>query len=123
MKLDDEQKSKLGKIIIIVCFFIILIVSLSQKDEDKIWEAFFYTTICTLPVMFVGVHFISSTKDFQANVEREYREKSVGNCPHCGSYKTYKISTIGKVASVEMLGLASSTIGKQYGCHNCGHKW
>ena len=44
-------------------------------------------------------------------------------CPVCGSRNTMKISTINRAASVAMVGLASSKIGKQYQCKSCGHKW
>lgn len=44
-------------------------------------------------------------------------------CPVCGSNKVWRISTGDRVASVYMVGLASSTIGKQYQCSSCGHKW
>lgn len=44
-------------------------------------------------------------------------------CPMCKSRNTRKISTTNRVVSVSVLGLASSKIGKQYECFNCGHKW
>ena len=44
-------------------------------------------------------------------------------CPMCGSTNTQIISTLNRAASVGMVGLASSKIGKQYECKNCKHKW
>lgn len=44
-------------------------------------------------------------------------------CPLCGGSNTARISTAGKVVSTAALGLASSTIGKQYQCYDCKHKW
>ncbi len=44
-------------------------------------------------------------------------------CPLCGGSNTARISTAGKVISTAALGLASSTIGKQYQCFDCKHKW
>lgn len=44
-------------------------------------------------------------------------------CPVCNSVNIKKISTIGRIASIATLGLASSKIGKQYQCNKCGHKW
>ena len=44
-------------------------------------------------------------------------------CPMCGSKNTYRIGTINRGVSVATVGLASSKIGKQYGCNSCGHKW
>lgn len=44
-------------------------------------------------------------------------------CPACGSPRIKKISTMSRAVSVELVGLASSKIGKQYECQNCKHKW
>lgn len=44
-------------------------------------------------------------------------------CPACGSIRYEKISTLNRVVSVELAGLASSKIGKQYKCKKCGHLW
>ena len=44
-------------------------------------------------------------------------------CPNCGSKNTHRISTARKIVSTEALGLASSTIGKQYKCDDCKHMW
>ena len=44
-------------------------------------------------------------------------------CPICGSRETQRITTANRVASVSMVGLASSKIGKQYECKKCKHKW
>lgn len=44
-------------------------------------------------------------------------------CPTCGSTNIKKISDLNRVASVALFGLASSKIGKQFECKNCGYKW
>lgn len=44
-------------------------------------------------------------------------------CPNCGSNNTNRISDFNRVASVTMLGIASSKIGKQFECKNCKFKW
>ncbi len=44
-------------------------------------------------------------------------------CPECGSTDTKRISADNRAFSVAVYGLASSKIGKQYQCNNCGHKW
>ena len=44
-------------------------------------------------------------------------------CPVCDSTRYEKISTLNRVVSVELVGLASSKIGKQYKCKKCGHLW
>lgn len=68
--------------------------------------------------------FLALTSEYVKETTAEtYNNNSVPNCPNCNSNETRKISTIGRVASVETYGLASSTIGKQYICDKCGHKW
>lgn len=44
-------------------------------------------------------------------------------CPVCFGYNTKRISTAHRIVSTELFGLASSTIGKQYECLDCSHKW
>lgn len=44
-------------------------------------------------------------------------------CPACGSTNVVKISTTKKIVSVELVGLASSNIGKQMECKSCGYKF
>ena len=44
-------------------------------------------------------------------------------CPTCGSTNIKKIGTVNRAASVYAAGLASSKIGKQFECKNCGYKW
>ena len=45
------------------------------------------------------------------------------HCPTCGSTDVQPISTVKRVASTAVMGLASSTIGKSYECKKCGYKW
>lgn len=44
-------------------------------------------------------------------------------CPVCGCANIKKISTVNRMVSVFVTGLASSKLGKQYECLNCKHKW
>lgn len=44
-------------------------------------------------------------------------------CPVCDSTYCEKITTFDRVVSVELVGVASGKIGKQYKCKNCGHMW
>lgn len=44
-------------------------------------------------------------------------------CPTCGSTNIKKIGTVNRAASVYAAGLASSKMGKQFECKNCGYKW
>ncbi|MCI5562636.1 MAG: hypothetical protein MR393_05800 [Intestinimonas massiliensis] len=71
----------------------------------------------------------------EAQAMREYRQKQEiekeaikynnykYTCPMCGSKKIKNISTVSKVVSMEVLGLASSKIGKSYECEECKYKW
>lgn len=58
----------------------------------------------------------------QKRLEEE-QAKKVPICPHCNSNNTYRITELNRALSIATVGLASSKIGKQYGCHNCKHKW
>lgn len=44
-------------------------------------------------------------------------------CPMCGSVSYDKITTLNRMVSVELVGVASPKIGKQYKCKRCGHLW
>lgn len=60
--------------------------------------------------------------------EKEKREVEINaaqhpQCPACHGYNTQRISTTKRVVSTSLIGLASSTIGKQYECIDCRHKW
>lgn len=57
------------------------------------------------------------------SVENHTRKKFIPKCPTCGSTKITKISTMNRTFSVFTAGLASSKIGKQFQCNNCGYKW
>lgn len=55
--------------------------------------------------------------------EQEEKDKKLIKCPNCGSANTKKISATSRVVSTTMIGLASSKLGKQFECKNCGYKW
>lgn len=55
--------------------------------------------------------------------QEEHGEEYVVRCPVCGSPNVKKISGVKKVVSTELWGLASSDIGKQMECENCGYKF
>lgn len=44
-------------------------------------------------------------------------------CPACHGTNTGRIKISNRIVSTSLLGLASSTIGKQYQCYDCKHKW
>lgn len=68
---------------------------------------------------------IKEQDEARARHQRELEQKIANaiKCPNCGSIDTKKISTTSRVASVAMVGVASSKIGKQYECINCGYRW
>ena len=41
-------------------------------------------------------------------------------CPYCGSNNTKKITVSSRAVSTTITGMASSKIGKQWHCNNCG---
>ena len=50
-------------------------------------------------------------------------EKIIIKCPNCGSTDTKRVTATSRMAGVLTLGLASSSIGKQYMCKRCKYKW
>lgn len=50
-------------------------------------------------------------------------EKIIIKCPNCGSTNTKRVTATSRMAGVLTLGLASSSIGKQYMCKRCKYKW
>ena len=51
------------------------------------------------------------------------KEATAPRCPHCNSTNIKQISMLNRMISVEIFGLASSKIGKQFECKNCKYKW
>lgn len=65
-------------------------------------------------------------EDAMREIQQRQLEQKIANaikCPNCGSINTKKISTSSRAASVAMVGVASSKIGKQFECKKCGYKW
>ena len=67
-------------------------------------------------------------RDERIQKERKERNDAIKaaqhpQCPACKGYNTQRISATKRVVSTSMAGLASSTIGKQYECKDCGYKW
>lgn len=56
-------------------------------------------------------------------IKEEEEARASIKCPACGSKRYKKISLSSKVVSTEMLGLASSKVGKTFQCKTCGYKW
>lgn len=67
--------------------------------------------------------FLAFSSDYFKETNSNTYDNLVPDCPNCKSHNTRKISTVGRVASASTFGLASSSIGKQYICDKCGHKW
>ncbi len=44
-------------------------------------------------------------------------------CPYCYSMNTSKISTVSRMTSTAMFGIASSKISKTHKCNDCGSTW
>ena len=60
-------------------------------------------------------------QNLHENVQDKFN--NIPRCPTCGSKEIKKISTPRKAISINMIGLASSSIGKTFMCKNCGYKW
>lgn len=53
----------------------------------------------------------------------DYISVNSPKCPTCGSTNISKIGTINRMVSIGLFGLASSKIGKNHKCNNCGTTW
>ncbi|WP_343247481.1 hypothetical protein [Diplocloster hominis] len=49
-----------------------------------------------------------------------HRNRVTVTCPYCNSTDTRKISAGSRIISADLFGLASSNLGKQWHCRNCG---
>ncbi|MFT4004893.1 MAG: zinc ribbon domain-containing protein [Lacrimispora sp.] len=65
---------------------------------------------------------VSAQQEARDEAEQK-RQLYAPQCPSCGSTDIVKISAISRAISVEIAGLASSNIGKQFECKRCGYKW
>lgn len=100
-------------VICIICGLLSMLVALllggaCQRTADKIYRC---------------------SPEYQSEIEHaQEREAEIAQaqhpqCPACHGYKTRRIPTSKRVVSVATIGIASSTIGKQYECLECLHKW
>lgn len=81
------------------------------EEDDKLWQEFKRET---------------SKKYNHQKLKPEPRptpEKITIKCPNCGSTNTKRVTATSRMAGVLTLGLASSSIGKQYMCKRCKYKW
>lgn len=58
-----------------------------------------------------------------AKKQQELQDAQHPKCPNCGSKNTKRITVTNRAVSTATLGIASSTIGKQYKCNRCKHMW
>lgn len=62
-------------------------------------------------------------KTERLNVQKKYVEANTPKCPTCGSTNIKRISATKRFVGTGLFGLASSTIGKNQECLDCGAKW
>lgn len=62
-------------------------------------------------------------RERQQNFDRSHGNPQLIKCPYCQSTSCNKIGTVKRSLSVALLGIASSKIGKQWHCNNCGSEW
>lgn len=61
-------------------------------------------------------------REMPIDIPKQQNENKL-KCPICGATDIERITTINRVASVAMVGIASGKIGKQYKCKKCKHLW
>ena len=68
-----------------------------------------------------------ATEDINGKIEYNYNYSTPKvnkvKCPACGSTNCKGISALNRTVSVATMGIASSKIGKQFECNNCGYKF
>lgn len=72
------------------------------------------------------IEFQLKMAQFKNQVQQQKSVTSSSNkpkCPTCGSTNIKKISGTKRWLSTGLFGLASSNIGKNMCCQNCGYKW
>lgn len=85
--------------------------------------------LLTIPTLFLSLwgHNKYDPKNFSEVmdcIDQKHQKRNYSpDCPVCHSHNTSKISMLSRSMSVELFGLASDTIGKQYVCLDCRHKW
>lgn len=72
--------------------------------------------------IFCIITLVNGSRSKEYYIDTSNTSKSV-ECPYCHSMNTSKISTISRMTSTAMLGLASSKIGKTHKCNDCGSTW
>lgn len=90
----------------------------------------FIGCIVGLFFVFLGMKvFIDAPEEFKKEVgelqkQEEYKKLHGGyKCPSCGMMAGHKIGAISKGMSIELLGMASDTLGKTYKCENYKYMW
>lgn len=56
-------------------------------------------------------------------INKQSEQSNIPKCPTCGSTNISKISTLNRMVSTGLFGLASSKIGKTHKCNLCGTMW
>lgn len=58
-------------------------------------------------------------KDSSNHKQVKVINKTIIECPYCGSSNTKKISSISRISSIIGMGIFSKKIGKRWHCNNC----
>lgn len=111
-------------------------ISVEPKNSSGITFIIFLFGFCIFSCIFFREHnykiemeqYNLAMRDFEAYkrkliLEQEAKEQQIIKCPNCGSANTKRITTVDRVVSTTMVGVASSKIGKQFECKDCGYKW
>ena len=62
-------------------------------------------------------------RDKMAQEQKQSTVPNIPHCPVCGSTDIEKIGTLNRAVSTTMVGIASSKIGKQWHCKDCGNNF
>ena len=133
---EMERKEKANKktmiAIAIVAFILLGFLLLKEK--------FVFIALISMPVLFFILHDkyrdkqsqmtkeeLLAIEEYRKEIEEEKMAKKYNRylytCPMCGSNKIMDISTLNKSVSIEVFGLASKNLGKNYQCDDCKYRW
>lgn len=142
--MDFERKKNFwSQLFGIALIFTIIMFIIMTKQEDAstgaiIFAMLMFVGIALVIISIVKVNIYNAKSqnmsadeylsDRFANAIPETKEtfgiKSKTNvsvkCPYCNTTNVKKISTVNRAISTSMVGIASSKIGKQWHCNNCG---
>lgn len=78
---------------------------------------------CNVEMELIEQKWTSTEAEEKRRLNKINSPVTIVECPYCHSMNTSKISTVSRMTSTAMFGLASKKIGKTHKCNDCGSTW